>query len=98
MVELAQGNVKVEDLREIDIKDLLGRNSIPADKKLLNLRVSGKVVLVTGAGGSIGSELCRQLLLLKPKRLILYDINEYSLYQINFELENINNNKVEFFP
>ena len=98
MVELAQGNVKVEDLREIDIKDLLGRNSIPANKKLLNLRVFGKVVLVTGAGGSIGSELCRQLLLLKPKRLILYDINEYSLYQINFELEGINNNKVEFFP
>jgi len=96
MVELAQGNVKVEDLREIDIKDLLGRNSIPADKNLLNLRVSGKVVLVTGAGGSIGSELCRQLLLLNPKRLILYDINEYSLYQINFELED--NNNVEFFP
>ena len=98
LIELAQGNVKVEDLREIDIKDLLGRDSIPADKKLLNLRVSGKVVLVTGAGGSIGSELCRQLLLLKPKRLILYDINEYSLYQINSELEDINNGDVEFFP
>ena len=98
LIELARGNVKVEDLREIDVEDLLGRNSIPSDKKLLNLRVSGKVVLVTGAGGSIGSELCRQLLLLKPKRLILYDINEYSLYQINFELEEIKNNKVEFFP
>ena len=98
MLELAQGNIKVEDLREINIEDLLGRDSIPTNEKLLNFKISGKVILVTGAGGSIGSELCRQLLLLKPKCIILYDINEYSLYQINFEIELIKDSSVKFIP
>jgi len=98
MLELAQGNIKVEDLREINIEDLLGRDSIPTNKRQLNLKISGKVILITGAGGSIGSELCRQLLLLKPKCIILYDINEYSLYQINSEIELIKNNDVKFIP
>jgi FlaA1/EpsC-like NDP-sugar epimerase len=96
--ELAQGKVKVEDLREINIKDLLGRVSVSANTSLLKIKITGKSVLVTGAGGSIGSELCRQILLLKPKKLILYDISESSLYQIDQELLSINNSDIEIFP
>jgi len=98
MLALAHGELKVEDLREVVIEDLLGRESIPPNEKLLNLRTTGKAILVTGAGGSIGSELSRQLIMLKPKRIILYDINEYSLYKINSEIELIDNLDVEFFP
>jgi len=98
MIELAQGRIKVEDLREIDIVDLLGREQIPPDQKLLKTNITDKVVMVTGAGGSIGSELCRQVLLLEPNCLILYDISEHALYQINHELEEINTQGVKCFP
>ena len=87
--ELAQGKVKVADLREVSIKDLLGRDSVAPNEQLLKIKISDKVVMVTGAGGSIGSELCRQILFLKPKQLILFEISESALYQIERELDEI---------
>jgi FlaA1/EpsC-like NDP-sugar epimerase len=96
--ELAQGKINVSDLREISIKDLLGRASINANKELLCKNISNKTVLVTGAGGSIGSELCRQIVLLKPKALILYEINELVLYTIEKELSNIGMSLMDIYP
>jgi len=84
--ELAQGKVKVADLREVSIKDLLGRESVVSDKELLSLNITNKVVMVTGAGGSIGSEMCRQILLLNPQVLIMFERSELALYSIDQEL------------
>ena len=95
--ELAEGKVKIDSLLEIDIRDLLGRDLAKPNEKLLKINIVDKVVLVTGAGGSIGSELCRQIVLLKPKKLILFDISESSLYQIEQELININMPDIEIF-
>ncbi|GAB7533011.1 nucleoside-diphosphate sugar epimerase/dehydratase [Pseudomonas sp. 3A(2025)] len=86
-MDLAAGRVKVDDLQEIDIADLLGRDSVPARDNLLEHCIKGQTVLVTGAGGSIGSELCRQILLLKPTVLLLFDHSEFNLYTILCELE-----------
>jgi FlaA1/EpsC-like NDP-sugar epimerase len=96
--ELVQGKVRVDDLLKIHIKDLLGRESVTPNKNLLKINISQKVVLVTGAGGSIGSELCRQILFLKPKKIVLYEISESSLYIIEQELINITQNNAEIFP
>jgi len=95
---LAQGKVRVNDLLEIDITDLLGRESVKPNTTLLKINISNKVVLVTGAGGSIGSELCRQIVFLKPKKIVLYDISESSLYIIEQELLNIAIPNVEVNP
>lgn len=84
---LASGQVKVSDIQEVDIADLLGRDAVPAQDELLARCVTGKSVLVTGAGGSIGSELCRQILSLRPNILILLDHSEFNLYSISTELE-----------
>ena len=86
VVDLAQGKVMVTDLREPDVEDLLGRVPISPDKTLLEKNVRGKTVLVTGAGGSIGSELCRQIIKLGPQRLLLVEHSEYALYAIHQEL------------
>ena len=96
--ELAQGKVKVADLREVSIKDLLGRDSVDPNDKLLKIKISDKVVMVTGAGGSIGSELCRQILFLKPKQLILYELSESALYQIERELVEIGMQNADILP
>lgn len=85
--DLAQGRVTVSDLRELDIADLLGRDAVEPDQTLLERLVLDRNVLVTGAGGSIGSELCRQVIRLAPKRLILVDQSEFALYTIHQELE-----------
>jgi FlaA1/EpsC-like NDP-sugar epimerase len=98
VLELAQGKIKVNDLREVDIKDLLGREPVAPNKKLLKIKISDKVVMVTGAGGSIGSELCRQILSLKPKRLILFEISEPSLYKIDRELDDIGMSNIDILP
>ncbi|WP_367237615.1 nucleoside-diphosphate sugar epimerase/dehydratase [Pseudomonas sp. Rh2] len=87
VMDLASGRVKVDDIQEVDIADLLGRDTVPAESNLLAHCVTGKVVMVTGAGGSIGSELCRQILLLKPKTLLLFEHSEFNLYSIHAELE-----------
>ncbi|SCW47917.1 MULTISPECIES: nucleoside-diphosphate sugar epimerase/dehydratase [unclassified Pseudomonas] len=86
-MDLASGRVKVDDIQEVDIADLLGRDAVPAQPELLSRCISGKVVLVTGAGGSIGSELCRQILALQPSTLLLFDHSEFNLYSILSELE-----------
>ncbi len=96
--ELAEGKVKIDDLLEIDIADLLGRELVQPNENLLKIKITDKVVLVTGAGGSIGSELCRQIIFLKPKRLILFETSEPSLYQIEQELANIGIPNIEIFP
>ena len=88
MVDLVSGNAKVNELHEIDIEDLLGRDQVEPNEELLNLSIRNKNVLVTGAGGSIGSELCRQICRLNPKRLILFEVSEYALYAIERELNN----------
>ncbi len=90
LTELAQGKVKIDDLLQVSIKDLLGRKSVEPNEGLLGKNITNKTVVVTGAGGSIGSELCRQIVLLKPKALVLYEINELALYAIDKELTNIN--------
>lgn len=84
--ELAQGTVSISDLRELDIDDLLGRESVSPNPILLGKNIFKKVVLVTGAGGSIGSELCRQILTARPATLILIDQSEFALYEIHQEL------------
>ena len=86
-MDLASGRVKVDDIQEVDIADLLGRDAVPAQADLLEHCVKGKSVLVTGAGGSIGSELCRQILLLRPTTLLLFEHSEFNLYSILSELE-----------
>ena len=88
--DIAQGKVKVDSLQEVDIADLLGRDAVPPDLSLLSANISGKVVMVTGAGGSIGSELCRQIMQLQPKSLVLFELSEFALYSIEKELLQIN--------
>jgi len=85
--DLASGRVTVQDFKELDIEDLLGRDPVPPNTELLARNLAGKVVLVSGAGGSIGSELCRQILAEHPSRLLLLDHNEYGLYTIHQELQ-----------
>ena len=87
--DLAEGRVKTSDLRDLDIDDLLGRESVAPNHILLAKNISSKLVLVTGAGGSIGSELCRQIIKLKPRKLLLVEMSEYALYDINSELESL---------
>ena len=86
-MDLASGRVKVDDIQEVDIADLLGRDAVPAQSDLLERCIKDQSVLVTGAGGSIGSELCRQILSLRPKLLLLFEHSEYNLYSILSELE-----------
>ena len=85
--DLAEGKVKVSDLRELDIDDLLGREPVAPTHSLLTKNITNKVVLVTGAGGSIGSELCRQIFAVQPKILLLVEQSEFALYEIHQELD-----------
>lgn len=87
IMDLASGRVKVDDIQEVDIGDLLGRDTVPAQADLLERCITEQTVLVTGAGGSIGSELCRQILGQTPKYLLLFDHSEFNLYSILSELE-----------
>lgn len=89
MADLASGRVSISDFRELDLEDLLGRDLVPPNSVLLARDLAGKVVLVTGAGGSIGSELCRQILAEHPAKLLLVEHNEFGLYTIHQELEGI---------
>ena len=87
MEELASGLVKVDAIREVEIADILGRESVPPDEYLLNQSIRGRRILVTGAGGSIGSELCRQIVKYHPTQVVLLDHSEYNLYHLFSELE-----------
>lgn len=84
--DLVTGNARVDHIRDVDVADLLGRDPVPPDTKLLRASIDGKTVMVTGAGGSIGGELCRQILQLGPKCLVLFEISEIALYTIESEL------------
>lgn len=96
--EIASGRVEVSDLRPIDVEDLLGRDPVTPDMELLTAQVHGKAVLITGAGGSIGSELSRQLLQLGPKTLVLFDVSEAALYEISLEIEEIQRRQEKASP
>ncbi len=89
LVDLAEGRIQVSDLKELEIDDLLGRDAVPPNQILLARKVTGKCVLVTGAGGSIGGELCRQILALGPTSLILVEMSEYALYTVHEELSEL---------
>ncbi len=86
LLDIAHGRVSVSDVRSLEIEDLLGREPVVSDEQLLQKNILGKIVLVTGAGGSIGSELCRQVLAVGPKRLLLVDSSEFALYSIHNDL------------
>jgi FlaA1/EpsC-like NDP-sugar epimerase len=86
LVDLAQGHVTVQDIKELDPDDLLGREPVAPNRELIEKNILGKTVLISGAGGSIGSELCRQILQVGPKQLLLLDHSEYGLYAIESEL------------
>jgi FlaA1/EpsC-like NDP-sugar epimerase len=86
LFELVDGKAGVSDIREVDVADLLGRDPVPPDPALFARNIADKVVLVTGAGGSIGSELCRQIASQRPRKLILLDHSEFALYSIDHEL------------
>lgn len=84
--DLAHGRVRLADFEDLAIDDLLGRPAVPPSQELMRRNLEGKVVMVTGAGGSIGSELCRQILRMGPKCLVLFEMNEFALYSIFLEL------------
>ncbi len=84
--DLASGKVTVKDFRELDVEDLLGRAPVPPNPELLARNLAAKVVLISGAGGSIGSELCRQILAERPRQLLLLEQNEFALYSVHQEL------------
>ncbi len=101
IADLASGRVSINDLRKIDILDLLGRDIAEPDPELMGRHIRDKVVLVTGAGGSIGSELCRQILSLRPARLVMVEHSEFALYQIEQELaalRKLHGYQAELFP
>ena len=87
--DLISGKAQISELRDVDVSDLLGRDPVPPRPKLFGSCIRGKCVLVTGAGGSIGAELCRQILRLSPSRLILFEMSELALYNIQRELEEV---------
>jgi FlaA1/EpsC-like NDP-sugar epimerase len=89
LVDLVSGQARVDDLREVDFADLLGRESVPPISRLLEGCIRGRSVMVTGAGGSIGSELCLQIAQLQPKRLVLFEISEAALYTIDHTLHEL---------
>ena len=87
VTDLAQGKISITDVRDLDVDDLLGREPVAPNYILMTKNITQKIVLVTGAGGSIGSELCRQIILHQPQKLLLIDHSEYALYKIHHELE-----------
>lgn len=96
--DIAGGKVSMSDVREVDIADLLGREEVQSDKALLDACILNQVVLVTGAGGSIGSELCRQVLKQGPRCLILFEQSEFALYSIERELSKLSDGSISIVP
>lgn len=89
MKDIVDGKAQIDELKDVAIEDLLGRDSVAPQQALMEANIKGKVVMVTGAGGSIGSELCRQIIRQKPKALVLFELSEFGLYQIDRELSNL---------
>ncbi|MDE1248449.1 polysaccharide biosynthesis protein [Vibrio aestuarianus] len=101
MKDIVEGKATIDELKDVAIDDLLGRDAVTPQRSLLEANIKNKVVMVTGAGGSIGSELCRQILSCKPKTLILFELSEFGLYQIDRELHLLAKEKgldVEIIP
>ena len=98
MNEITNGRLTFDALREVDVEDLLGRDSVPPNLSLLHANIENKTVMVTGAGGSIGSELCRQIIQHRPQKLVLFEINEFQLYKIEKELVNLKINTCKIIP
>jgi FlaA1/EpsC-like NDP-sugar epimerase len=96
--EIANGKISFDAVQEVDIADLLGRDCVPPNLDLLHANISGKVVMVTGAGGSIGSELCRQIILHKPVCLVLFELSEFQLYSIHQTLLSLENQEIKIIP
>ena len=99
--EIVDGKVSFSDIREVSIEDLLGREEVPAERSLLDQCILDQIVFVSGGGGSIGSELCRQIIRQQPRKLLIYEISEFALYSIHHELEQYINAKhldVEILP
>lgn len=99
--DIVNGNAMVDELKDVAIENLLGRDPVEPNPELLKANIHEKVVMVTGAGGSIGSELCRQILRQKPKALVLFELSEFALYQVDKELSGIKaqeNLGVEIIP
>lgn len=86
MQDIVDGKAKIDELKDVAIEDLLGRDAVAPQQVLMEANIKGKTVMVTGAGGSIGSELCRQILRNKPTKLVLFELSEFGLYQIDREL------------
>ncbi len=95
--EIVDGRITISDIKDLNIEDLLNRDQVIPDDKLLSKNINSKTVLVTGAGGSIGSELCRQIVKLKPNKLLLLELNEFALYKIYEGLIKYNKN-VKIIP
>jgi FlaA1/EpsC-like NDP-sugar epimerase len=95
--DIIEGKITISDIKELDILDILDREPVPPKKKLLFKNIKDKIVLVTGAGGSIGSEICRQVIKICPKALILCELNEFAIYKIYEEL-NIFSKKIKIIP
>ncbi|WP_155487140.1 polysaccharide biosynthesis protein, partial [Vibrio harveyi] len=89
MTDIVSGKAKIDELKDVAIEDLLGRDPVAPQQVLLEANIKDKVVMVTGAGGSIGSELCRQIVEQSPKSIILFELSEFGLYQIDRELNQL---------
>ncbi|MCW8328240.1 polysaccharide biosynthesis protein [Photobacterium sp. SDRW27] len=101
MEDIVNGDARIDELRDVPIEDLLGRDPVDPRPELMSADTAGKVVMVTGAGGSIGSELCRQILMQRPAKLLLFELSEYGLYAIDKELTGLateNGLDVEIVP
>ena len=87
--DVVSGKARIEEIRDVEIEDLLGRDEVPEDRESPSDCIANKVVMVTGAGGSIGSELCRQIIKQKPSKLVLFELSEFALYQIEQEMSQV---------
>ncbi|PIE24857.1 MAG: nucleoside-diphosphate sugar epimerase [Neptuniibacter caesariensis] len=98
MDHIISGKARISDIKPVAIEDLLGRDPVPPNPELMHACITGKNVMVTGAGGSIGSELCRQIMTQQPNSLILFELNEFALYQIDQELQGLSETQVKVIP
>ena len=87
--DLISGDFNLQQIKSVDVEDILGRDPVEPDRKLLEKNIKGKNILITGAGGSIGRELCKQIINLNPQKIVLYENNEFALYKIHLELTNL---------
>ena len=95
---IVEGNVSIENIRHVEVQDILGRVPVSPKSILLKKNINGKNILITGAGGSIGSELCRQIIRLNPSKIVLFDHSEFNLYSIDFELNSLQSSDCEVIP